>query len=182
MADFTGFNPNDITHSIKNMNSGYSELCSIYNSKLKKFVEDVSTCWACPEAITFFNTEFKPMTTNLGRNIESQFSLINELMNNAAQAWARTTSSSFTNVAFQNGLIKEVDVTIIKDNINGFVCEVKSVSSLQATLEKAIDLPKDDYKRLATNAYEIVKRDFDSKVFLEKYVENRIELYNKSKK
>jgi hypothetical protein len=145
MADFTGFNPNDITQSIKNMNSNYSELSSIYNSKLKKFVEDVSTGWACPEAKTFFNTDFKTITTSLGRNIENQFSFINELMNNAAQAWCRTTSSSaFTKVPFQNGLIKEVDVSIIKDNINGDIGidgeRVTSLaSSFLADLSSSID-------------------------------------------
>lgn len=70
----------------------------------------------------------------------------------------------------------------IKDNVNGFVCEVKSVASLQSAIEKAINLPVGEYKRLATKAYEIVKRDFDSNVFLEKYVENRMELYKSIKK
>lgn len=70
----------------------------------------------------------------------------------------------------------------IKDNVNGFVCEVKSVDSLMQAMQRALSIPEEEYERLSKNAYEIVKRDFDSKVFLEKYVENRIELYNKIKK
>lgn len=70
----------------------------------------------------------------------------------------------------------------VKDNVNGYVCEVKSVESLLQTMEKAVSISLEEYERLARNAYEIVKRDYDSKIFLEKYVENRIELYNKSKK
>jgi hypothetical protein len=144
MADFTGFNPNEITQSIKNMNSCYAELSSIYNSKLKKFVEEVSIYWACPEAKTFFNTEFKTITSNLGRNIENQFVSMNDIMNNAAQAWARTTSAAFTSVGFQNGLIKEVDVSVIKDNINGDIgIDGERVTSLansfQADLGASID-------------------------------------------
>ena len=69
----------------------------------------------------------------------------------------------------------------IKDNVNGFVCEVKSVDSLMQAMQRALSIPEEEYERLSKNAYEIVKRDFDSKVFLEKYVENRIELYNKIK-
>lgn len=65
----------------------------------------------------------------------------------------------------------------IKDNVNGFVCEPRSVDSLQQAMQKALNLSKDEYNRLSKNAYEIVKKDYDSTVFLEKYVENRIELY-----
>lgn len=70
----------------------------------------------------------------------------------------------------------------IKDNVNGFVCEVKSVDSLMQAMQRALSISEEEYERLSKNAYEIVKRDFDSNVFLEKYVENRIELYNKIKK
>lgn len=69
----------------------------------------------------------------------------------------------------------------IKDNVNGFVCEVKSVDSLMQAMQRALALSSEEYEKLSRNAYEIVKRDFDSNVFLEKYVDNRIELYNKSK-
>ncbi len=70
----------------------------------------------------------------------------------------------------------------IKDDVNGFVCEVRSVDSLMQAMQRALSISEEEYERLSKNAYEIVKRDFDSNVFLEKYVENRIELYNKIKK
>ena len=67
----------------------------------------------------------------------------------------------------------------IKDDVNGFVCEVRSVDSLMQAMQRAMSISEEEYERLSKNAYEIVKRDFDSNVFMEKYVENRIELYNK---
>ena len=70
----------------------------------------------------------------------------------------------------------------IKDNVNGYVCEVHSVDSLEAAMRRALSIDKDEYERLSRNAYEIVKRDFDSEFFLQKYVENRSELYNQIKK
>lgn len=70
----------------------------------------------------------------------------------------------------------------IKDNVNGFVCEPRSVDSLLQAMQRALALPPQEYERLSKNAYEIVKRDYDSEVFLEKYVENRLELYNQIKK
>lgn len=70
---------------------------------------------------------------------------------------------------------------IIMDNVNGFICEVKSVHSLQCTLQKAIDLSPSEYARLSHTAYDIVKKNYDSVVFLEKYVENRQKLYNQIK-
>ncbi len=144
MADFTGFNPTDITASIKNMNASYTELSNIFNTKTKKFVEDVSMYWACPEAKTYFNGDFKTVTNNLGKTIESNFAMIIDLMNNAAQAWARTTSASFTSVAFQGGLIKEVDVSLIKDNINGDIGingekNISLANSFQADLRSTIE-------------------------------------------
>ena len=144
MADFTGFNPNDITRSIKNMNANYSELCNTYNTKVKRFVDEVAQYWACPEAKTFFNADFKSVISAIGKNIETQFAAINELMNNGAQAWARTTSAAFTSVPFQAGLVKDVDVANIKDNINGDIGidgekNITLASTFQADLSTSVD-------------------------------------------
>ena len=130
MADFTGFNPTDITASIKNMNASYTELSNIINTKTKKFIEDVSMYWACPEAKTYFNGDFKTVTNNLGKTIESNFAMIIDLMNNS--------------VAFQGGLIKEVDVSLIKDNINGDIGingekNISLANSFQADLRSTIE-------------------------------------------
>ena len=39
----------------------------------------------------------------------------------------------------------------------------------------------EDYRVLSKNAYEKVKNDFDSEVFKQKFVENRLKLYNNIK-
>ena len=70
----------------------------------------------------------------------------------------------------------------IKDNVNGFVCEPHSVDSLLQAMQRALAISPEEYDRLAKNAHDMAKNDYDSEVFLEKYVENRIELYNSIKK
>ena len=64
----------------------------------------------------------------------------------------------------------------VKDGENGIVCEVKSEYSLKEAMIKAINISTDDYKRLADNAYETVKCDFDSQKFKEIFFKNREEL------
>lgn len=70
----------------------------------------------------------------------------------------------------------------IKDNVNGFVCEPHSIDSLMQAMQRALSISSEEYERLAKNAHDMAKNDYDSEVFLEKYVENRIELYNSIKK
>lgn len=70
----------------------------------------------------------------------------------------------------------------IKDNVNGYVCEPHSVDSLLQAIQRALAISPEEYERLAKNAHDMAKNDYDSEVFLEKYVENRIELYNSIKK
>lgn len=64
----------------------------------------------------------------------------------------------------------------VKDGINGILCEVKSVESLKMAMKKGMNISDMEYRQLSTNAYEIVKRDFDSDKFHEYFKENRINL------
>jgi glycosyltransferase involved in cell wall biosynthesis len=68
---------------------------------------------------------------------------------------------------------------LIKDGVNGLICEPCSVESLQATLKKACMMTSDEYKSMANNAYEIAYRDFDAMTFKEKFLENRKKLLAK---
>ena len=66
----------------------------------------------------------------------------------------------------------------VKDNVNGLICEPRSAESLEEVLRKSCEMTDEEYQKLASNAYTIVKRDFDSEVFKEKFYENRLKLYN----
>lgn len=70
---------------------------------------------------------------------------------------------------------------LIKDGVNGLVCEARSAKSLQEIMTKAYSLTKDDYQQMAGNAYEIAARDFDSKIFKKCFLENRNDLVEKAK-
>ena len=67
---------------------------------------------------------------------------------------------------------------LIQDGVNGLICEVKSVESLQTVMQKAFDITEEEYKKMAGNAYEIAVRDFDSEQFKKKFLENRTSLLN----
>lgn len=69
---------------------------------------------------------------------------------------------------------------LVKDGVNGFVCDVKSVASLQTVMQKAYELTNEEYDSIADNAYKIAARDFDSEVFKVKFLENRNELLEKA--
>ena len=71
---------------------------------------------------------------------------------------------------------------LIKDGINGFVCEPRSAESLQMVMKKAYDMSAESYRVLADNAYNIAVRDFDSKTFKRLFLENRNALLEKANK
>lgn len=71
---------------------------------------------------------------------------------------------------------------LIKEGVNGMICDPKSVDSLQMVMRKAYDLDSDEYTLMADNAYRIAKQDFDSKIFKQLFLENRNELLEKANK
>ena len=69
---------------------------------------------------------------------------------------------------------------LIKDGVNGFVCEVKSVESLQGVMQKAYEMTNEDYESMCKEAYKIAVRDFDGAKFKELFLQNRNELLEQS--
>lgn len=65
----------------------------------------------------------------------------------------------------------------VKDEINGLIFDVKSVSSLTSTLNKAINMSKDSYQTIARRAYEDASSKFNMKDYQEAWWENRLKLY-----
>lgn len=71
---------------------------------------------------------------------------------------------------------------LIRDGYNGIVCEVKSVESLKAAIQKGLSMSEAEYKILSNNAYKEVIEKFDSVKFREAFLQNRSELIERSKK
>lgn len=69
---------------------------------------------------------------------------------------------------------------LIKDGVNGLVCEVKSVTSLQDVMQKAYRMSNEEYTNMCENAYKIAVRDFDGMRFKELFLQNRNELLEQS--
>ena len=58
---------------------------------------------------------------------------------------------------------------VVDDNINGFLCEVKSSSSLADAMEKMINLSNKDRKAMGQKSREKIIGEFDEKLVIEKY-------------
>ena len=58
---------------------------------------------------------------------------------------------------------------VIKDKINGYVCNIKDSIDLADKMEKFINLSKEDKKRMGENARSEVKDRYDNKIVLNRY-------------
>lgn len=61
----------------------------------------------------------------------------------------------------------------VKDNHNGLYFNVKDAESLKEVLTKVLQSDNSLHERLSANAYEDVRRDFDSVIFKQKFLEDR---------
>ena len=68
---------------------------------------------------------------------------------------------------------------LIKNGVNGLVCEVKSVESLQKTLTRAFNMTTEEYSAMSSTAYKIASEKYDSRIFKEKFLESRLNMINK---
>lgn len=64
----------------------------------------------------------------------------------------------------------------VKDMTTGLLCEPMSAKSLHNVMSRALKMTPAEYDSLATNAYRVVKRDYDAAVFREFYLSNRMKL------
>ncbi len=69
---------------------------------------------------------------------------------------------------------------LIKNGVNGLVCEVKSVESLQKTLTRAFNMTTEEYSAMSSTAYKIASEKYDSRIFKEKFLESRLNMINKN--
>ena len=70
----------------------------------------------------------------------------------------------------------------VKDCETGLVCDVKSTESLYHVMLKTRDLSSVQYRDLCENAYKQAKENFEQSIFNHKVLEDRLFLYERSKK
>ena len=59
---------------------------------------------------------------------------------------------------------------VVDDGVNGFLCKVKSATSLANSIEKVINLSKEDRDIMGYKSREKVKKEFDEKIVISKYL------------
>ena len=60
-------------------------------------------------------------------------------------------------------------IDVVKNNFNGFICEVKSISSLKDKIKKIIELPEDERLKMGRNGRKIAISKFDEKIVIKDY-------------
>jgi glycosyltransferase involved in cell wall biosynthesis len=66
---------------------------------------------------------------------------------------------------------------VVDDSINGFLCEVKSSSSLADTIEKMIKLSSEDRKAMGQKGREKIIAEFDEQIVIDKYLDAIEDIY-----
>ena len=115
----SGFNPEEVNTSINSVKSAYESLTNAIIGRMQnEFVNGMADKWACNNAQSFFGDTFKPVVDSLITESNNVFESVVNSMNEAAQAWAQETNSSYTPTQFSaNG--QRIDVNGILENING---------------------------------------------------------------
>jgi glycosyltransferase involved in cell wall biosynthesis len=66
---------------------------------------------------------------------------------------------------------------VVDDSINGFLCEVKSSSSLANAIEKMIVLSSEDRKAMGQKGREKIIAEFDEQIVIDKYLKTIEDIY-----
>ena len=119
MDGMTGFNESQVSSSINNVKSAYTNLVTaLYTEMQSKFVDEMSTKWCAPNAQKFFNEAFKPAIDELLTNSDNTFRSVVESMDSAGTMWASQTGGTHSNIGFDSNS-KRIETSGIRDNING---------------------------------------------------------------
>lgn len=115
----TGFNPEIVNASIKNVQSAYEELMSVLGDQMQRdFVDGMQDKWACKEAQEFFTNSFKPTIESIIKSSTATFESVVTSMGSAGRAWAEDTKTSYNPPAFSADN-KQIDASVIQENVGG---------------------------------------------------------------
>ena len=118
-SGFKGFDPDKVRISINGVIGAYNDLYTALCGRMQtQFVNAMADKWACNQAITFFRNAFKPSIDNLLINVNNCLGSVVVSMNQAAQAWAADTQTSYSPITVDLNTTK-IDVECIVENING---------------------------------------------------------------
>lgn len=138
-SGFKGFDPDKVRVSINGVISAYNDLYASLRGKMQaEFVNGMADKWACNQAITFFRNAFKPSIDNLLLNVNNCLGSVVVSMNQAAQAWAADTQTSYSPITLDLDTTK-IDVECIVENINGIRgIDVNLTSSVVSKLQTIV--------------------------------------------
>ncbi len=151
----TGFDPALVSNSINSVNNSYNELMrALVNDTQNKFVNPMAMYWACNSAQKFFNDAFLSAMTELTNGVNVTFESVVTTMNEAANAWAQQTETSYSPISFSANPSK-IDVSGVQENINGIrgvdKANATSTVAVLSTIEASVDSALDSAKQAVAN-------------------------------
>ena len=115
----TGTNASEIAASLNKIQAAYENLMAALHDRMQaEFIDQLGEQWACEDAQDYFNNTVKPTMDDMLSASYKTFQNIVETMNSWGASWSQLHKSNWSNIQF-NGLLKTVDVSCIKLDING---------------------------------------------------------------
>jgi len=127
MALTTGFNPDEVQQSLNGVSNSYRDLMTAMCVQMKnKFIDGMSSKWACKEAQNTFQLIKEAMDDTVVK-VNTTFQSVFDAVKAAGDSWAASTGTDFT-VNAKQVIPYTFNVDCILENING----VRGVDKEQA--------------------------------------------------
>ena len=112
---FYGFDPEKISKMGREFNNAFQDFeDALIGVTQRQFLNEISTLWTCPEAVSYFKLAFKPSFDALNNRAMRLFDDIFTTSNVGAQKWARRTGKTCPKITFNVRKV-QVDVSCIKE-------------------------------------------------------------------
>ena len=136
---FFGYNPLTFAKTVRELNNAFNDFEDAFIKVTQsQFVNPIAQHWCCPEAVNYFQKNFKTSFDSLNNTVYKTFQEIHSEICNAGNLWARRTQKSWGKVPFSVRKLG-IDVSGIKSQtVTGGVGidAVKAVSSAAALMGK----------------------------------------------
>jgi len=118
-------------------------------------------------------TDFNPQIKYLGKT-DNMFSLLQSIDVMVLPSYREGLSKSLVEAASMSLPIITTDVPgcndVVKNEYNGFICEVKSIESLKQSIKKIIELSAEKRNKMGINGRKIAISKFDENIVIQHYL------------
>ena len=137
----TGFDPSLVKGAVNAINQASQDIeKALFDTNYNSFVSPMSAIWGSPQAVKFFG-EYRKAVLEINKEVSKTLTSVFDSMNSAASNLAAIAGSSWARLTPWRS-IKDLDVSCVKDNINGVIGidtqQATNLSSQMQTIVTAI--------------------------------------------